>query len=351
MGGMARELHLEVLHVEGLLAYRKLRGHTRPLKPAVEVTFQAQVLRSPAVSARRNAAAFSWKAFFGIGKGDPCICFRVYDQTPGALICDQLIGDAVLPLLEVCPSDGLLFTCSLRKHGQTTGQIAVHYQLATTRGPLCPNLLVSNAFGETVCTNTLLDGYHEAGEASPCTAKSSELHLGGLAASRNSCRSSSSDRSNCGSDDGFESALEEVGATSPTSQGTSPTAAQQRQICERIANSYIQARMQNDLGSLQKILSRDAVVAVPRPLGGSTQHRGWNEIEAYFKNNPAAPDSFREWTHASTEDEIDAEGISKATAVRWVGKLYKYGLWHQVQCDFLVDSMYLIRRVSIVNGR
>lgn len=382
---------MEILHVEGLPPLKP--GQTRSLRPSVEVTFQAQAVRSPMANVRKNTAAFGWKSVFAAGIGDPRISIRVYNQigrlpsAKDALVgADWLIGETELPLLATVPPEGLLFTCTLRKENRSTGRVAIHYEMAARhpvlggRHPPAGSFLVGNAFGETVCTAESLSPCQAlssarcstagpgATVAAPASTNIPELQLGSLTSvaagptllagmmhrqAGSSCRSSSTDSSSSDnskrvSEDGFESAVEEM--DSPTSKERLPSDAQGLQISERVAERYIRARMQNDIFSLQQILARDAVITVPRPLGGSTQHSGWDEIEAYLKSNRASPNSFREWTHVSTEDSTGPDGASKATVVRWVGKLYKYGLWQQVHCDFLIDSGYLVRRVSIAKG-
>jgi len=108
------------------------------------------------------------------------------------------------------------------------------------------------------------------------------------------------------------------------------------------------ARLQNNPELLRGLLAKDAVVVVPTPLGGAAEHRGWRGIEAWLLNNPAKPGCFSGWAHAQTQDAVRSrQGTPEMTVVRWTGKVYKLGCWHDFVTDIAVDpKQLLIRRVD-----
>lgn len=352
----------------------------------VEVTFRTQSRRSRPVPVRAGAAAFSWKTFFdvGDGAGDHQCVFRVYDEKGVAVL-----GEASLPLLEAVPPEGLLCTFSLRLGRVSTGRLTVHYELSRLHGapPCRGNFLLSNAFGDVICASG-------ADSLRPCqvlpntkpfsspavkvaprafgakipdqmpkdlrlnsislaalraAASSAEANAGSPFAGTPPCYKCGSSSSSSSGGDSFRSALEEPVSVEDSELARAAAAAEQRRQREGAAEGYMAARMCNDVGLLRKLLAGDAVVEVPRPLGGVATHRGWENIEAYLRQNPARSDCFKDWAHASTEAE-SPDGASKAAVVRWVGSVYKFGCWHKVRSDFTIGADGLISRVSLATA-
>mmetsp|Transcript_113408 Transcript_113408/g.315750 ORF Transcript_113408/g.315750 Transcript_113408/m.315750 type:complete len:447 (+) Transcript_113408:58-1398(+) len=128
---------------------------------------------------------------------------------------------------------------------------------------------------------------------------------------------------------------------------------QHHRRCEGVAETYMKARLQNNLDLLRGLFARDAVLAVPTSLGGAVEHRGWRGIEAYLLNNPVKPGCFSGWAHAHTQDDgrLHQDG-RETTVVRWTGQVYKLGCWHHLAADIAVDPrQLLIRRVDVLRAK
>lgn len=154
------ELWLEVMHAEELPVpenpFHDLTcSGPKGLRPFVQVTFQSQSRQSKSVPSRGGVASFGWKAHFNITGEDRECRFCIYDKK--GKVRGPLIGEAVLPLLELVPSNGLLTTFTLRNGRASTGRLTVLYELVQGRG----ESFVGNAFGDVVCGAL-------GGELTPC---------------------------------------------------------------------------------------------------------------------------------------------------------------------------------------
>lgn len=377
------QLRLEVLHAQDLLNAEYRFGDlscsflgASDLRPFVEVAFQSQKQLSSPVHARGGTAVFGWSACFDLVEGDRNCTFRVYDKkgAQSAMRGDPLIGEAVLPLVDQVSTAGLLATFTLRNGRISTGQLTVHYEILHRSALLtCPSsVLLGTAFGDVLCTGS-------TDELAPCqtlsaafdalAGRSGTTHDGQWAmeiplkgafnaiVEHSLTRSESSD-----SCDSFRSALEDPEFDTQLVQGDTsapgattgqlaheslpPLCLQHHQRCEQIVEKYVKARMENDLATLGRLIAHDAIVTLPKPMGGTARHCGWPNIEAHLKKNPSRPDRFRGWTHVHTTVAGPCEGSSETTVVSWSGKVYKLGCWLQLRVDVVVDSRLLIRQID-----
>jgi len=349
------------------------------LRPFIEITFQSQKRRSSPVHAKRGTAIFGWSTCFTLNGEDRNCVFRMYDKrgAQSALRGDPLIGSAVLPLVERLPSEGLVASFTLRKGRASTGQLTVHYELLPSKdAQLTPGrVLLGTAFGDVLCAggaDGLLPcrtlpaaagflaarhgGLNAAGAAGAAGLRSPDSGSDGSLDDRLS-ESGLARSDSCGS---FCSALEDPedareaqaeAAGGPAGRLQPPSGLQLHRRCEAAAEAYVHARMRNDVALLRSLLADTAVVAVPRgPLGGTTAHQGWGEVEAYLLANPARADCFRAWAHARTEVGGPCEGSPETTVVQWTGQVYKLGGWRRVRSNFIVDNSARIRRVDVARA-
>lgn len=397
------ELRLEVLHATGLVGAEYRLGDlscsllgSSDLRPYVEVTFQSQVQCSCPVQSRDGAVVFGWSSRFDFNEqqSDRLCTFRVYDKrgAQSALRGDPLIGEAELPLLSQANRNGLVVTFKLRRQRATTGELAVHYEFSRRPEPgtaLCPgSALLGTAFGDNmVCAGQVLEQkmmpcaiaeapagqksrrlsaelLEQSGHLTPESTGTSSTSLDqGLARSESSGSFHSIEEEERGVP-GNEDARENLpkaedlpahvpSACSPLKSTTSSAPSTPLRVkCEGVAETYINARLDNNLDLIRGLFARDAVVAVPTALGSAAEHRGWRGIEAYLLNNPAKPGCHSDWAYHSTQDTGHSKrGGPDVTVVRWTGKVYRVGFWHQVTAAIAVDPrQLLIRRVDLARA-
>lgn len=376
------------------------------LWPYVEVTFGSRTRFSQHVKATSGTAVFGWTRYFKYdGFGQYCK-FRVFDKkgVQATLRGDPLIGEAILPIAESAPQEGLLATFTLRNGGASAGRLTVRYKV--TQSEDTESGLLGTAFGDTVRATSveelmpgqslLVTGDMPSGA---CALPACNVQNVGVGRGHDSAVSSDScfgtpkawtyqkailtevagstnaevSVTRSESSDSFYSALEDpesdletpaipaeranissvdaivhsVSVKNLAPADSSPRTLHLRR-CENVAETYIHAREQNNVSLLLSLFANNAVVAVPTLWGGVSTHRGLTNIETYFKDNPATPDIFRNWSHVGS-DAMSGSGDSSATCVaQWSGEVYKFGAWRKLQADFAIDSDALITRVDLL---
>mmetsp|Transcript_32091 Transcript_32091/g.73346 ORF Transcript_32091/g.73346 Transcript_32091/m.73346 type:complete len:491 (+) Transcript_32091:87-1559(+) len=114
------------------------------------------------------------------------------------------------------------------------------------------------------------------------------------------------------------------------------------QRCERVAEAFMQCRMQHNLVGMRHLLSHNAVVIVPTVTESVCEYSGWRNIEAYLKLHPGKH-RMRNFVHESTGDVSQPFAGVK---IAWTGEAYKLG-WCGLSYELHIGRDLHVRQVEL----